>query len=568
MIHWKVSDPRTELKRVAIPLACALVVLALSTGISAPPLLPRLYFLREDGIVVAGLLALLLAFSLIRFSGPAPRLPRVILTRRRLLVGAALLALLLWAGTYLLFDDYPLSRDEQMVVFDAIVFRHGRLALPLAPEWRSYAEALTPAFLLPLPGNAAWVSSYMPGNAMLRTLFGTILDPALFNPLLAAGGAMATFDCAERLFPGRRGAQLLALLLYVTSAQVLVTAMTPYAMTPHLALNMIWLSLFLRDSRSAHAAAIAIGFVAIGLHQIIFHPLFALPFIDQLRRKGEWRTALAYAGCYAVFGLFWISYPHLVAISAGLDSQAGPAAGTGAFIADRILPLLTVREPQTIPLMEANLLRFVAWQNLALVPLMMLAWPAVRQNEGIARPLAVGIALTLAAMAFLMPYQAIGWGYRYLHGLIGSCTLLAGYGWRDHSRRAEVHWFVLTGTFLTVLGSIPFLAWQAEAFAKPYARVDRMIHNIHADMVVVETQGPVFRIDEVRNRPDLVNRPIRLAGNLLGSADIPILCARGTIAFVDAGQMQALGLGFGNRPDSRHFEALRDAARKHCGSNR
>ena len=41
--------------------------------------------------------------------------------------------------------------------------------------------------------------------------------------------------------------------------------------------------------------------------RFVTHPLFALPFIDQLRRRGEWRTALAYIGCYAVFGLFWPS---------------------------------------------------------------------------------------------------------------------------------------------------------------------------------------------------------------------------------------------------------------------
>jgi hypothetical protein len=81
-------------------------------------------------------------------------------------------------------------------------------------------------------------------------------------------------------------------------------------------------------------------------------------------------------------------------------------------------------------------------------------------------------------------------------------------------------------------------------------------------MVVIETQGTDFRIDEVRNRADLGNRPIRLAGSNLTPADIRILCARGTIAFVDAPQMQALGLGFTKARTSPHFQSLRAAAER------
>jgi hypothetical protein len=565
MIHWRrakgaAANAGPDLRRAALVLACVLVMLAGVAAWTAPPMLPRLYFMRQDSFVLAGLVGILLASDLFRPARSKVRLPEVVLTRRAVLAGAAFGALILWAGTYLLFNNYPLTRDEQMVVFDAGIFRQLRLAAPLAPEWRHYAEALTPAFLLPLPGNAAWVSNYMPGNAMLRTLFGLVADPALMNPVLAAAGAVATFDCARRLFPGSTGARAVAMLMYATSAQVLVTAMTPYAMTPHLALNMIWLAFYLRGTRAAHAAAIAIGFVAIGLHQVVFHPLFALPFIDELRRRGEWRAALAYLGSYALFGLFWICYPHLVAMSAGLNPAAGASAGSGGFIAQRILPLLLNREPQTIPLMVANLIRFVTWENLALVPLMLLGLRAVRRDEGFARPLAYGVVLTVLAMTILIPYQAQGWGYRYLHGLIGNCGLLAAYGWRDFSDRQEVRAFVRTATVATVLGSLPFLVWQAGAFAKPYARVNRMIDGIHADMVVIETQGADFRIDEVRNRADLGNRPIRLAGSNLTPADIRILCARGTIAFVDAPQMQALGLGFTKARTSPHFQSLRAAA--------
>ena len=547
---------------MALILAAVLAAFTLSAAFTAPGFIPLYYVLHQDAFVVGGLILLLLLFCVPGGSTAVPGFRGFELGTRGVLITAGVGALLLWAATYLLFGNYPLSRDEQMVAFDMGVFRSGHLAAPLAPQWRPYAAALIPAFLLPLPGNVAWVSAYMPVNASIRTLVG-LVDPALTGPLLAAAGALATFDCARRLFPDR-GAQAVALLMYATSAQVLVTAMTPYAMTAHLALNMIWLSLYLRGTKGAHAAAMTVGFLAIGLHQIIFHPLFALPFVEHLRRRGEWRTAIVYLASYALFGLFWISWPHIVAVSAGVSSASGAAQGGGGFIADRVIPLLLNREPQTIPLMIANLVRFVAWQNLALLPLLMLAWPAIRRGEGIAGPLLAGVLLTVAAMALLLPYQAMGWGYRYLHGLIGSCALLAAYGWRDASGQAEVRAFVRAGTLATVVVAIPFLGGQATEFVQPYARVNRMIGAIDADMAVVNSYGPAFRIDEVRNNPLLTNRPIRLAANKLSPADIAVLCKRGTIAFVDVDQMQALGLGFGNVPDEAPFNALRDAAPAAC----
>ena len=548
---------------MTLTIACILAVLAGAAALTAPLLLPRLFFLRQDSLVIAGLLGVLFAAGGQSSHARGRKFPAVRLDYRAVIIGAAGAALLLWAGTYVLFDNYPLTRDEHMAVFDMAVFRSGRLAAPLPVEWRAYAAALTPDFLLRLPGNAAWVSAYMPMNAMLRALFGAIADPALMNPALAAAGAIATFDCARRLFPKNPGAQAVALLIYATSTQVLATAMTSYAMTGHLALNMIWLSLYLRGSRAAHAGAIAIGFIAIGLHQVIFHPLFALPFIDHLRREGQWRTAAVYCGCYALFGLFWFSFPHLVALSAGLQAQPGTTGG-GGFFAERVAPLLLHRDHRTVQLMLVNLLRFVTWENLALLPLMVLSFGAIRRNEGIARPLAYGILLTIAAMALLLPYQGHGWGYRYLHGLIGNCALLAAWGWRDHSDREEVRAFLRTATLATMFGSIPFLMWKAAAFVRPEAETDRTISRINADMVVVNADYSDFRIDHVRNLPDLTNRPLRLASHFLKPADIRTLCSRGTMAFVNLSPIDLHDLDVRQLSSSSEFDALRAAAPAHC----
>ena len=76
--------------------------------------------------------------------------------------------------------------------------------------------------------------------------------------------------------------------------------------------------------------------------------------------------------------------------------------------------------------MLKDVLRFVDWQNPIVLPFALLAYRPVRDGDGIARELSTGLALTLAAMFILLPYQGHGWGYRYLHGP-GRAT--AGRGW-------------------------------------------------------------------------------------------------------------------------------------------
>jgi hypothetical protein len=119
-------------------------------------------------------------------------------------------------------------------------------------------------------------------------------------------------------------------------------------------------------------------------------------------------------------------------------------------------------------------------------------------------------------------------------------------------------------TAATLFGTIPFLVWQTHRFVEPYARVNDALNRLPTDFVVIETEGTAFAIDEVRNMPDLSNRPIRLSGKALTGADIRALCARGRVAFFDVQEMHALGLGAGPEPVSARFRALEAAVPAHC----
>ena len=79
-------------------------------------------------------------------------------------------------------------------------------------------------------------------------------------------------------------------------------------MPAHLAFNLAWLWLFLRGGKAGHAGAIAVGFLATGIHQLIFHPMFVAPFVLQLWLRRRWGLGALYTLAYAAICLFWIEY--------------------------------------------------------------------------------------------------------------------------------------------------------------------------------------------------------------------------------------------------------------------
>ena len=125
---------------------------------------------------------------------------------------------------------------------------------------------------------------------------------------MAAIALTTLFAIARQLWPDRPDAAVVSVILLASSAQFLIAAMTPYAMNAHLCLNLVWLWLFLRDRWWGHLAAVPVAFVASGLHQVAFHPLFAAPFVFSLLLTGRRSLAVYYGGVYASIILFWIFY--------------------------------------------------------------------------------------------------------------------------------------------------------------------------------------------------------------------------------------------------------------------
>jgi hypothetical protein len=346
---------------------------------------------------------------------------------------------------------------------------------------------------------------------------------------------MAVFGVGRRIWPSRPEIGVGAAVLLATSSQFLVTAMTPYAMTAHLAFNLVWLWLFLGGGWRGHAAAAIVAFLACGLHQLVFHPLFAAPFVLQLWLERRWRAATFHTLAYAAICAFWIDFGAIRLWAAGSGSGD---PGTVGFAAE-VMGLLKAIHLEAIPLMAKNLVRFVTWQNPLTAPLMILSAVGAFRARGTLRSLLLGLVLTTIAMTVLEPYQGHGWGYRYLHGFLGSACLLAAWqgsrlvGALDGEGRRAAEGAFVALAMASILVLLPIRAWQAHRMAAPYAAAQKAIRHARTQIVLVDGAGVWFGKDLVRNDPYLRNRPLILEPAALTDAQARALCARYTVSIFD-----------------------------------
>jgi hypothetical protein len=454
----------------------------------------------------------------------------------------ALLTLIICvAGTHLVFHGYHQSRDEILAEFDAITFRSGEAIAFPAVEWISFVRGAAPHAMFPVPNWTGFMSGYLPGHALLRAFVGLFVDPNLTSPLLAALSVGAVWGVARKLWPARPEAAFIVALLVATSAQTLIMGMTSFAMSAHLALNMVWLWLFLRNDRTGHAGAVAVGALACGLHQVAFHPLFVAPFIFRLWWTRKVALTLYYVVAYGLIILFWIDYGKIVIGYYGLQGD-GVDRG-GQYFLYRVIGTISDQDWRSVVYSIFNLLRFIVWQNPALLPLLWLAWRPLRVGAGYSRELAWGVALTFGLCLIVMPYQGNGWGYRYLHGLIGSLALLGCYGWIelvDRLKKEDVapsRAILLTTSVFAFFVLLPAHAMSAHRYVDSYFEANAALQRAETDVVVIDPVGLCGASELVRNDPFLRNRPKLLELKHLRPQDADELCRRFTVSVFDSTSM-------------------------------
>lgn len=433
------------------------------------------------------------------------------------------------AGTYLVFGHFPLSLDEFWARADGEILARGVPLAQIPPEWREFAPALQPVFTRLLPEEGLWASSYLPVNAAIQQLLGPFA-----SPLMSAGSVVLAALIARKLLPDQPAAPIIVGVLMATSAQLVVTAMTPYAMAGHLFFNLAWLWLFLQRRPWATPLSLISAALAMGLHQSAFFPLFALPFLLERFLAGERIFACLYVVAIGAGFLAWGSYDVFAYAWLGVQPDGGEAAGLarqiGIFI-DRF----TDGGMLSLALMAANLLRFALWQNPVVIPLILFAaWPIVRLAGGAPRELramVLGLIGTIIFMSLVIPLQGHGWGYRYLHGFLGSAAILAVYGWGHLNRSGDAAGAraLLIGMTALAVILLPVRAWQAHSFAAPYIAADRTLDAWHrggegAAVIIVDAPAHAFASDLVRNDPWLETGAKRLDARVLTREQFARLC--------------------------------------------
>lgn len=555
-----------QVRAVLIASLCLLLAIAMPhIGFARSyPALSEFFFWRQD-VLLAFLFILVAALPLWnRQQHSSTRVLDFLATPRGLFIVAACLIGLCWLGRHFIYLDYNLSRDEQMADFDAYIFTHGKLFWPLPKFWQVHALALNQIFMLAIGDHEAWVSAYLPVNAALRAAIGFLIPTSFTSPILVAIGAVSLWRIATRLWPTSPSTRSVALILYAGSSQVIANGMTAYAMSGHLALNLVWLDLFLLNRRWAHLGALAVGFLATGLHQPLFHPLFVFSFLDLLRLQRRWRTLAFYVAGYALIGAFWLFWPHWIS-SHGVGQIASLELGTPDYFR-RFAMAVHPLNFEAVWLTVLNLLRFISWQHLLLLPLLAVGIRTAWNHDPLMQATAKSLLLPIAVMLIVLPYQGHGWGYRYLHGVIGNSCLLACYGWaalesQGLSFRRALAW-ATAATFLIVM---PVHLMSVHQMVSAFAVVSRTIAGSRADFVVVDNRAVPFGDDVVLNQPDLSNHPIELVASGLRTSDMPNICARGSVSFFDGSALKPIAFFFGMQPQqvSGHISDLKQTARRH-----
>ncbi len=447
-----------------------------------------------------------------------------------------LLGLAAWVGHYALFQDYAISRDEEVARFAAAYMREGLFARPIPIEWEPYRRAIMPEFFSPFGAADYWTAAYLPVNSAIQALFWQLGDPNLAGPVLLMAGLFALWRVALHLMPDRPDAVWVTMLLGFSSSQLWVTAMTPYAMTGHFALNLVWLALVLRGGVIGHGSAGVVALIAAGLHQWHFPPIFIAPFILWMLLARRWAAAAFHALTIVAIVIVWAKlWPEFLLHALGAPADVRPSAG----VADKVGSLFERLGDRWQPLV--NLTRYIAWNNILMVPLAALGVAAMRWRR-LLRGQEIALPLTLGCVAGcgLALAQGYGWGFRYAHGFIGPFCLLAGLGWARFRPQGALR-PVLIGLLITGLSSA-FLVWRTYEFVAPYAASHELIDSSEADVVLVDPRGGLYVTDLVRGRNGVPGRPMVMNLGMLRLDQVDELCRDYVVELFERADFRPLGV--------------------------
>ena len=513
--------------------------------------------MSELPVAAAALVACWLSYMLAgRYPVTAPRVPVFVL------VGVSVL--LPFAMRVFVFEGYLLEVDEFMLSLQADMFSQGVTAIQVPRELDNIARAAHPYMANHDAGGEVWAVFYLPVFASLLALADVLGSQAIVNPLLAGVSVLMMWSIARTLWPHDNLAAPVAAVLLVSTPQFLFPAATGFALTAHLAFNLVWLRLVLAGRTKHLFLAAIVGILAIGLHRPHVHLLFAFPFVLAWMRGWQERglgTAVLFGVGYSAALYIWLGWADW-SIAWATDNWSNLPLNPLEFKALARYAALSeanhgrFEELYRYWIMGHNLLRLFAWLNPAVLCLFVLGFVLWRRLSLTEQLILVAVLTSLLPYTYLMPNPSIGWGYRFAIPALGPMVLSGVAAWRAFrgpiAGRDRSTGFVVMTTAFAILVLFPLHGWRAATDLRAHAAAQEAMSESNSDFILLDHFS--FRTYHLRNDADLVNMPIFLAMPYLSNEARRDLCSGDyNIITASAGEYEALGV----EDRSRRFHETR-----------
>lgn len=484
------------------------------------------------GLYVVLIFCVILALAW-RKSGPFFSLPAALprITPRNCILALVIFHFLVaLLGTWFVKHSHPLACDEFMPNFQASIFLSGQTRAPIPEDLQPIARLLAPNLTARTPDNSQWNSAYLPIYSFLRMPFYAVGLQFLLNPFLGVVAILTMAGIIQIVWPDRPWLAVLGAALVALSPQILATNMSVYAMPAHLALNLVWLWLFLQPEKKRFWLAPVIGFLAIGLHNPFVHALFVAPFLLRIVVDRRWKAVFIFGATYLIAIVVFFQWWKLFApMNVGLGE-----------------PLLSWHGKRIFYTQPLNISNLITWNALPCAFLVFLGVRYYKRMPTIIRDGFFGVVLTFTFYALISIDQSYGWGNRYLYGILGSLLLFAVAGFQEWSKISTDHkpWnLAAVGLGLTFLVLIPVRLWQVETFTRPFSVAEKALKSKEVDLVLLDSRLAWNSSDLIRNDPFLKQRPLIANQRYLTKDQLPLIKERfAKIHIVTAEELTGYGL--------------------------
>lgn len=451
-------------------------------------------------------------------------------------------------GSDVVYHNFALSLDEFLALFQAKIFSNGNIAGPIDPEWKDWLSALQPIWVLWDNHKSQWIVDYFPINSVLHSIYLPFTNTNIISPIMAGFSIIILGKIINQQYKKEITAPMIGIALLSLSPQFLITAMSPYAMTTHLFLNLVWLFFFLKEKRIYTYIGALIGFLAIGIHQLHNFLTFSIPFLVLLSIKKDWPALIIHSITYITSLIFWVFWKDF-SLSSLIIENSQDSFNTLAIKSywQSMLAFLHSHSLKDLIGWSVNLFRFIAWQHILLLPLIISAWYFRKNMTALTKTLVWSCVISIIPYIILMPTQGHGWGYRYLHGLLGNISLIATFGWvqlKNHSqiKNRNINLVFITSCIFMIILALPLRNWQTEKEIAPYANSMQFLQNQSVDILLIDGNTIWYGQDLVRNDPTLTNTPKIMLLQSLNNEKLKTLCEKYTVKLITLKDLIKFGI--------------------------